>query len=248
MKMKFANGYRSLIFFGLALLAMASGALYAQDAAPCPFADDSVIVYHSPTTFGASGAIQEVWNDSGVQDAAKTVFDKIDSALKEAREKETSERKKSAFDYVASIFTDATHDSSYARSVFDCYFRYVDGVVLGCEQVENIKSADDLAKSLSLTYIINTDPSGIKIDKILKKGDEYEIVKSTDAELVGKVFIKDGGEVKGEVFFGGAKVKDMNEFVIVFSASQGIVEKKLERFQNSAAFIANRLGDGKVCS
>ena len=93
--MKFANGYRSLIFFGLALLAMASGALYAQDAAPCPFADDSVIVYHSPTTFGASGAIQEVWNDSGVQDAAKTVFDKIDSALKEAREKETSERKKS---------------------------------------------------------------------------------------------------------------------------------------------------------
>lgn len=246
--MKFANGYRSLIFFGLALLAMTSGALYAQDAAPCPFADDSVIVYHSPTTFGASGAIQEVWNDSGVQDAAKTIFDKIDSALKEAREKETSERKKSAFDYVASIFTDATHDSSYARSVFDCYFRYVDGVVLGVEQVENIKSADDLAKSLSLTYIINTDPSGIKIDKILKKGDEYEIVKSTDSELVGKVFIKDGGDVKGEVFFGGAKVKDMNEFVIVFSASQGIVEKKLERFQNSAAFIANRLGDGKVCS
>ena len=62
--------------------------------------------------------------------------------------------------------------------------------------------------------------------------------------MIGKLLIKDRGEVKAQVFFGGAKIKDVDKYAIVASASLEKVEKKISRFQQSNEFVVKNLADG----
>ena len=52
---------RTLLVLGMVVLGLSAGSLYAQDANLCPFSDDEVVLYSSPSTSAKLPAIQKVW-------------------------------------------------------------------------------------------------------------------------------------------------------------------------------------------
>lgn len=242
MKLTFVKSLGMLLTYGVIALSMSVVSSFAQDDAPCPFADDEAIIYASPATFAQVPAFRNLWSTDEAQKALKAAFEKIDQAADEAIEKDASQ--KDRFDYLSSVLRDAANGESFSAAALKCYFTFVDGVVIALDVPEKIESPEDVANGLSLTYILNVNPSGLDLNKLFKQGEEYEIVRQNDKELVGKLYVKDKGELKATIYFGGAKVKDMDKYVVVFASKEG-VDKKIARFQETNAFIANRL-DGSL--
>lgn len=242
MKLSYVKNCGLLLTCGVIALSMSVASSLAQDGATCPFQDDEAIIYASPSTFAQLPSLQSVWGTNEAQEALNAAFEKIDKAADEAIEKDDSQ--KDRFNYLSSFLRDAANEKSFSAATLKCYFTYVDGVVLALDVPDEIKSPEELANGLSLTYILNANPSGLDLKKLFKEGDEFEIVKQNDKELVGKLYVKDKGELKATVYFGGTKVKDLDKYVVVFASREG-VEKKLARFQDTNAFIAKRL-DGSL--
>jgi|BioPla2DNA2_1021312.scaffolds.fasta_scaffold04550_8 hypothetical protein len=242
MKLTFVKKIRTLLVLGMVVLGLSAGSLYAQDANLCPFSDDEVVLYSSPSTLAKLPAIQKVWGCDEAQSALTAVFEKTDRAFAEAVENDESQKERC--DYFASFIRDAAQKESFSESAFVCYFTYVDGVVLALDIPEEVKEPVDIANGLSLTYILNENPSPLDVKKLFKEGEELEIVKQNDKELVGKLLVKESGELKATIYFGGTKIKDMDKYVVVFASKEG-VEKKLARFQETNAFVAERL-DGTL--
>jgi hypothetical protein len=205
----------------------------------CPFADDSVILYSSPTTLAKAGCAM---NDAvGFQEELALVnqfLDKADSEVAKAYEKDDFPKKQ--YDYLSEVLRKASGQDSFVRSILVSYFKYVDCVVVAAELPESI---DDIkskgVEGLSLTLVFNANPGDLDPRKYLESED-LEILKEDDSTLIGKIRIRDGAEIKATIYFGGTILKDVDKYVIVVG-SKANVEKKIERFQKTSEFVTKRL-------
>ncbi len=226
------------------VLSVASSA-FAQDAeSPCPFLDDEIILYFSPSTAANVPAFQSAWNLPEAQEAHKAFFAKADAKITDKVSQE-GEPLLSKYNYFKSLVCDYAGTDSFTRACVESYFKCVDGVILGFDIPEDCNDgAKALQQGLTLTYVFNENPNGIEPRKFFKDEEGVvTILKETDKEVVGKLLVKDGDDVKGEIFYGGTLVKDMDKCVVVLAGTQEGVEKKIGRFQNTNAFIAKRQGD-----
>ncbi len=223
------------------VLSVASVAFAQEAESPCPFLDDEIILYFSPSTFADVPAVQNAWNLPEAKEASDALFAKADSDIAKGVEK-AGEPLASKYNYFKSIVCDYAGIDSFTRACFESYFKCVDGVVLGFDIPEDCNDgAKALQQGLTLTYFFNENPGAIEPRKFFNEADGVvTIYKETETEVVGKLLVKDGAEVKGEIFYGGAKVKDMDKCVVVLAGTKEGVEKKIERFQNTNAFIAKR--------
>lgn len=211
----------------------------AQD---CPFADDDVVVCSSPSTMAKIGAFQDIWSMTEVQKIAKYVAGKVDESV--ANEKD--EEKKAAQAYISSVLSDGSGKKSFAEAAFNCYFKYVDNIVLAVDVPENPQEPKDVLSGITLTYVLGANPAYFDGAKLLKEGNDFEVIKNENATIVGKIFVKDNGELKATVYFGITQVKDVDKYVLVLGGSQASVEKKTSRFQNNNEFVVSRWSDEKV--
>ena len=234
---------RALVTLGVLVLGLVSSSAFSQDSAPCPFADDAVIFYGSPHLFGeACGAAARKCDFSDEIKALEGFADQADGKIQDAINDENAPRKQ--LDYLIDLCKKEVAEDSTSRALVKSYIKYVDYVVLAAELpegVENVKA--EFPNWLSLTLIFNTNPGGLDPRNYFDKND-VEIIREDNDALVGKLLIKDRGEVKAQVFFGGAKIKDVDKYAIVASASLEKVEKKISRFQQSNEFVVKNLADG----
>ena len=243
--MKQLKTIKKRVLFALSVFALglACSNAYSQDSAPCPFADDAVIFYGSPNLFGqACGAAARKCDFSDEIKALETLADKADGKIQSALNEEKAPRKQ--LDYIIDLCKKEVAEGSTSRALVKSYVKYVDYVVLAVELPENVENAkDEFPNWLSLTLIFNVNPGGLDPRNYFNKSD-VEIIREDNDALVGKLLIKDHGEVKAEVFFGGVKIKDVDKYAIVASASLEKVEKKISRFQQSNEFVVKNLADG----
>ena len=234
---------RALVTLGVLVLGLVSSSAFSQDSAPCPFADDAVIFYGSPHLFGeACGAAARKCDFSDEIKVLEGFADQADGKIQDAINDENAPRKQ--LDYLIDLCKKEVAEDSTSRALVKSYIKYVDYVVLAAElpeSVENVKA--EFPNWLSLTLIFNTNPGGLDPRNYFDKND-VEIIREDNDALVGKLLIKDRGEVKAQVFFGGAKIKDVDKYAIVASASLEKVEKKISRFQQSNEFVVKNLADG----
>ncbi len=233
----------TLTSFCALVFAVAPLSSNAQDAVPCPFADDSVIIMDSPNLVAkvvCSGLEKSDFSEEVA--SLEKELDKADQKLQDALNKGDLPRKQ--LDYLISFAKKDSGESSATRALLKTYARYFDYVVLAAELPEEIKDVKaELPYWLTLTVIFNENPSVIDPRKLFDAND-VEIIRENDKELVGKLIIRDKGTVKAEVFFGGTKIKDVDKYAVVAAASLDKVEKKISRFQQSNEFVVNNLGDG----
>ena len=242
MNLNFKKSYFQVLLLGAAICALSVSSLRAQDV-PCPFADDDVILCASPSTFAQVDSVKDVWNLDETQNLFNKLFEKADKELAKAIEKDPSQKER--VDFISSLVRNDVGESSVSKAAFFCYFKYVDGVIFAVDIPENAEKPEDVAPGVSMTYVLNSDPSNINVDRFFKEGEDFEIVKKTDKEKLAKIFVKEKGELKATIFFGETKVKDMDKYVVVFAGSQEGAEKKISRFQQTNDFIAKR-ADGKL--
>lgn len=235
-------GLSFVMFFGFWGMCVNGNVIAQECDSSCPFADDEIILYSSPSTASKISAFKEVWGSREVQDVAKIVANKIDESL----ENEKDEVKKSALNYLASVLCNASNTKSFAEAAFNCYFRYVDGVIVALDIPEKIEDPKNGLSGLSLTYILNADPSTFDVNKFVKETEDYEVIETTGKEKKCKFFVKEGGEIKATVFAGMAEVKDLNKYVIVVATTQEVLEKKIARFQATNEFVVNRMNDNMI--
>ena len=227
------------------ILSVASVAFAQEAESPCPFLDDEIILYFSPSTFADVPAVQNAWNLPEAKEASDALFAKADAEIAKGVEK-AGEPLASKYNYFKSVVCDYAGTDSFTRACFESYFKCVDGVIIGFDSPEDCNDgAKALQQGLTLTYVFNENPGAIEPRKFFSEADGVvTIYKETETEVVGKLLVKDGDEVKGELFYGGAKVKDMDKCVVVLAGTKEGVEKKIERFQNTNAFITKRQDAG----
>ena len=233
----------TLVAISVVVFGIVSTNAYSQESAPCPFADDAVIFYGSPHLFGeACGAAARKCDFSDEIKALETLADKADGKIQSALNEEKAPRKQ--LDYLIDLCKKEVAEESTSRALVKSYVKYVDYVVLAAELPESVENVNaEFPNWLSLTLIFNTNPGGLDPRNYFDKKD-VEIIREDNDALIGKLLIKDRGEVKAQVFFGGAKIKDVDKYAIVASASLEKVEKKISRFQQSNEFVVKNLADG----
>jgi len=232
----------AVAFCASLVLSVASGAFAQEAESPCPFLDDEAILYFSPSTLAKVPSVQKVWSTSEAKEALDMFFAKVDGDISKGVDKE-GEPLVSKYNKFRNLVCDYAETASFSRALFNSYFKCVDGVVLGFESPEDLdgKKEEILKQGLTLTYILNVNPSAIEPRNFFDKEEGVvEILKENENEVVGKLNLKKGDKVEAEIFYGGAKVKDMDKYVIVLAGTQANVEKKVTRFQNTNAFIAKR--------
>ena len=234
---------RALVALGVFVLGLACSNAYSQDSAPCPFSDDAVIFYGSPHLFAqACGAAARKCDFSDEIKALEVLADKADGKIQSALNEEKAPRKQ--LDFLIDLCKKEAAEDSTSRALVKSYVKCVDYVVLALELPESVENAKvEFPNWLSLTLIFNTNPGGLDPRNYFDKND-VEIIREDNDALIGKLLIKDRGEVKAQVFFGGAKIKDVDKYAIVASASLDKVEKKISRFQQSNEFVVKNLADG----
>ncbi len=237
------NFWRSL---SVALVALAAsvasfGAVKAQD---CPFADDSAILYYSPSTIGNDGAIASIWQteEFGVcfEKATRKIDEELGKKLAEAKERDDFPREK--FDYLNNLLTRELGATPNASNLIQAYFKYVDGVAFAfVAPLEGEKKP----QAASLTWILGFNPAGLDLAKLC--GDDLEVVKNEGDVYMAKLTIKADGKSE-TVYLGGVKIKDLDKYAVVLADSQATLETKLTRFQASNDFVVKRLNDESVYS
>lgn len=233
----------SKICASLVLIFAASTVVNAQEAeVPCPFNDDEVILYFSPSILAQTTAVQKVVGSEDFQNTLKKAFDKADAAFESEKDKDAT--KKVGVEYLASLMRDAASEKSVSRAAFNCYFRFIAGVVLAADLPENGKDPADYLAGLSLTYVLNFDPCSLEVSKFMEEGKDFEVVKYDSKETIGKIFVREGDELKTTVFFGVTKIKDFDKYAFVLAGTKEGVEKKISRFQGTNVFFAKRADEG----
>ena len=228
-----------------ALMSLLPSTVKAQEA-PCPFADDEIIVYVSPSTFANVPSVKEAYQSANLDAVLDKAASELDAKINEALADNPEQKK--YFNFIADFVKNDANESSAVKAALKCYFKYVDGVVVALDIPELGEKPDPQAvlAGLSLTYVLNEDPNGLDVDSVLKSGENYEIVKNADGKKIVKIKIKkDGKQI--DVFFATTKVKDVDKYVAVLSGTQELVEKKIDRFQGSNKFVVDRL-DAKAIS
>ncbi|MBQ7029168.1 MAG: hypothetical protein IJN32_02890 [Thermoguttaceae bacterium] len=237
------NWGRSLSVAAVALAASVAslGAVKAQD---CPFADDSAILYYSPSTIGNVGAIASIWQTEEFgacfEKATKKIDAELGKKLAEVKEKEDFPREK--FDYLNDLLTRELGAAPNASNLIQAYFKHIDGVALAfVAPLEGEKKP----QAVSLTWILNFNPAGLDLAKLC--GDDLEVLKNENGVYMAKLTIN-ADEKSETVYLGGVKIKDLDNYAVVLADSQATLETKLTRFQASNDFVVKRLNDESVYS
>lgn len=240
---------------GVALAASIAsfGAVKAQD---CPFADDSAIFYYSPSTIGGVGALASVWQTEEFGACFEEATKKVDAELRCRFADEMKEDcfPRENFEYLEDALTKALGEKPNAANLAKAYFERVDGVALAVELDRSSTSEPRPSggvvdgrkpKAVSLTWILNFDPSGLDLKKLC--GDDLEVVKDEGGVYEAKLTVK--GDGKSEVvWLGAVKIKDLDKRAVVLADSQATLETKLTRFQASNDFVVKRLSGESVYS
>ena len=228
----------------LAAISTMTGKASAQE---CPFAQDDVIFYHSPSTIMESDTIRSVFSTDEAQQALDLVCKKARKEFKKAEEEfkkelESKPENGEKLNYLKNQLQEALGEDVTVRSVLKAYFQHVDGVVLAVNVPEDTKM---LPEGFSLTYIIDFDPGQIfDIRKVVDEGEELFIEKNEAGTFLCRLVKKENDEEK-TIYVGVTKIKDMEEYVVIFGVARENVETKLARFQATNEFVTKRLGDAK---
>ncbi|MBQ9801038.1 MAG: hypothetical protein IJO40_14035 [Thermoguttaceae bacterium] len=239
MKMFAKKCWRALSFASIALAASVAswGTGKAQD---CPFADDSAILYYSPSTIGNVGAVASIWQTEEFGVLFDKATKKIDeeAAEKLAEASDEADFPKEKLDYLKDALTKALGEEPNASNLVKAYFKHVDGVALAF-----VAPADGETKpqAASLTWILNFNPAGLELSKLC--GDDLEVLKNEDGVYMAKLTVK-----TDDVYLGGVKIKDLDKYAVVLADSKETLETKLTRFQASNDFVVKRLNDESVYS
>lgn len=239
MKMFAKKCWRALSFASIALAASVAswGTVKAQD---CPFADDSAILYYSPSTIGNVGAVASIWQTEEFGVLFDKATKKIDeeAAEKLAEASDEADFPKEKLDYLKDALTKALGEEPNASNLVKAYFKHVDGVALAF-----VAPADGETKpqAASLTWILNFNPAGLELSKLC--GDDLEVLKNEDGVYMAKLTVK-----TDDVYLGGVKIKDLDKYAVVLADSKETLETKLTRFQASNDFVVKRLNDESVYS
>ena len=252
----FAKNWGSSLSVAAVALAASVASLGAVKAQDCPFADDSAILYYSPSTIGNVGAVASIWQTEEFGACFEKATKKIDAELgkkfAEVKEKEDFPREK--FEYLNDLLTRELGATPNASNLIQAYFKYVDGVALAVELGETVSESKPSGlvvvggakpKAVSLTWILGFNPAGLDLAKLC--GDDLEVLKNEGDVYMAKLTIK--ADDKSEtVYLGGVKIKDLDKYAVVLTDSQATLETKLTRFQASNAFVVKRLNDESVYS
>lgn len=237
------NFWRSLSVASIALAASVAsfGAVKAQD---CPFADDSAILYYSPSTIGNVGAVASIWQTEEFGACFEKATKKIDEELgkKLADASDEADFPKEKIDYLKDALTRALGEEPNASNLIQAYFKHVDGVALAFVAPGE---GEKKPQAASLTWILNFNPAGLDLAKLC--GDDLEVVKNEGGVYMAKLTVKKDDKSE-TVYLGGVKVKDLDKYAVVLADSQATLETKLTRFQASNAFVVKRLNDESVYS
>ncbi len=229
-----------LIGWGAVALASVGAICGAAKAQDCPFADDGVVFYYSPSTIAgavASRGQNEKW-ERFFDETTKKIDAELGKKLGEAAKKDDFPREK--FDYLKNALTQALGEEPNAANLAKAYFKHVDGVAFAC-----VPPAENASKpsELSLTWILDFDPSGLDLAKLC--GDDLEVVKNEGGVYMAKLTVAKDGKSE-TVYLGGVKIKDLTKYAVVLADSQTTLETKLTRFQASNDFVVKRLNDESV--
>ena len=237
------NFWRSLSVGAVALAASVAsfGAVKAQE---CPFADDSAILYYSPSTIGNVGAIASIWQTEEFGVLFEKATKKIDEELAEklAEASDEADFPKEELDYLKDALTRALGEEPNASNLIQAYFKHVDGVALAFVAP---KDGERKPQAVSLTWILNFNPAALELSKVC--GDDLEVVKNEDGVYMAKLTVKKDDKSE-TVWAGGVKIKDLDKYAVVLADSQATLETKLTRFQASNEFVVKRLNDESVYS
>ena len=228
---------------GAAVVCVVLGAMNFAAAQECPFADDEIIIYNSPSSVAQSGAAAIVWDCDEGRAALQAIFAKIEQETAEKLAASSdSEREKA--EYLKGKFEEVVGEAPTAENVLSAYFKHVNGFVLSFDVPDDAKnqSKKELAKGAALTYILDFNPKAADFYKSLEKYTKVTVEKDADLVFIAKFVINDADEL----FLGVTQVKDMDKYVVVLATTREMVDKKLERFRASNEFVAKRFGDDKV--
>ncbi len=217
------------------------GAVKAQD---CPFADDSAILYYSPSTIGNVGAIASIWQTEEFGACFEKATKKIDAEIgkKLAEASDEADFPKEKLGYLKDALTRALGEEPNAANLTKAYFTYVDGVALA---VGAPVDGEKKPQSVSLTWILGFNPAALELSKVC--GDDLEVVKNEGGVYMAKLTVKKDDKSE-TVWAGGVKIKDLDKYAVVLADSQATLETKLTRFQASNDFVVKRLNDESVYS
>ncbi len=233
------------LFAILTAVAFCSCAAVRAQEPVCPFNDDSIIFYSSPTSLAKAGIAMN--KKYGFQDELACVnklLDKADAEL--AKLYNDEEFPKEQFDYYHKLFQKATGQDSFVRGLLVSYFKYVDGVVVAVELGDSFQETKDMgADPLSLTVFFNANPSALDAREYLKDDPRVsvEVTKEEENHMAGNVTIKkDDGDKLATIYFAGVKLSDCDKYAVVFG-SRANTEKKAERLLKTSEFITKRLAE-----
>ena len=240
----FAKKISRCVAVALVALAASVASFGAVKAQECPFADDSAILYYSPSTIGNVGAIASIWQTEEFGSCFDKATKKIDAELgkKLAEAADDPNFPKEKFDYLKDALTKALGEAPNAANLVKAYFKYVDGVALAfVAPAEGEKKP----QAASLTWILGFNPAGLDLAKLC--GDDLEVLKNDGGVYMAKLTVKADGNSE-DLYLGGVKIKDLDKYAVVLADSQATLETKLTRFQASNDFVVKRLNDESVYS
>lgn len=232
-----------LVALSLMVFGLAATSAYSQECPPnCPFIDDDVIVYVSPSTIMKAGAAAAGKCDFSAE--AKVIgkaFNEADAKIQEALGAGNSACHTA--EYLVSLCRKDSGKSSAVRAILESWGKYVDCVILATDLPEEIKDPKTQSPSwTTLTIVFNTNPSALDPRKFVE-GVDVEVVRENDSELIGKLVTR---SCVPEVYFGGTKIVDVEKYAVVVGVSQELVEKKIARFQETNEYIVKSLEAGYV--
>ncbi|MDO5309422.1 MAG: hypothetical protein Q4G03_08015 [Planctomycetia bacterium] len=240
MKLSFAKRIFNLALLVTACLTMfCSANLVSAADAPCPYADDAVILFKSPSNILTTSAIRGAFKCQDARDVLKLAESKLNEAIEKelARHPDDKVREK----FLLDVVRNETGLDSYAAAIATAYFQHVDGVVYALELPafdDNIK--DTLPKGLSLTYILRATPSEGDLNKLFAEDENVTILSKDNGQYVVKATVeKDGKTIT--LYIGGVAVAEMSDYVVIVTGSEELLRKKLDRFQATNKFITDRL-------
>ena len=206
--------------------AMTATSLFAQDTA-CPFTDDAVVLYESPSV------ALKAW-DSAVKahdfaQALELAYREFDRADRRIEEKLGSDAR---FQYLVGLCKEETGESSTVRAVLKSTMQHIDGVIVTAE-ASSSKKVDDIVRGVSVTVVFDACPTGVDPWKIFPKED---VELTNEQDFIGSLKIKHHGEVKGTIYFGGSSIKNTEKYAFCVAGSQELLAKKLTRYANCETF------------
>lgn len=250
MKKTNTKRFLSACALGVGLLAASFATPNRVAAQECPFANDEVILYHSPSTLYEAGPIPEVWRADEGRDALDALLKEIERKIDaEARDEDDFQRK---LDYLEKKFKEGLGVEMSVRTVLKAYFEHIDSVVLAFDLQNDVdwsspRQAKRAAREgFSLTYVVDFNPNEIDLARLFEKGDDLFVVKDEDGQYIAK--IGDDDDDDETVYVGTTKIKGLDKYAAVFAATKRAVETKLSRFQETNEFVAKRLDEEKVYS